>query len=147
MQTRELCNAEITLRPDRLNFPLVQWHATQLASYRFRFRNVPADITGLEVRVGIPGSTDHYVCGCVAHKSGEWSGLAVPGCFPTAGETMYEVWAVDANDQATFLGEGAISITARVSGNEVVATVMDSSGGTHTLTAVQLDNEWTLQID
>ncbi len=144
----DLVNAKIVLRPDRLNWPLVQWHPAQLASYRFRILAVPSDVTGLQVHVGVPGSSaDHYICPCVEHASGEWSGFAVPGCFPTAGETKYEVVATDADGHETFLGAGLVSIAERTTGNEVVATVSDEDGGTHILTAVNIDGEWSLHID
>lgn len=147
MHGRELYNAEITLRPDRLNFPLVQWHAAQLSSFRFRIVRAPTDILNLRVRVGVPGSSNYYLCPCAEHACGEWTGCAVPGVFAAAGETQYEVVAVDANGHETFLGRGLVSIAARVPGDEVVATVFDDQGVAHKLTAINIDDEWTLRLD
>ena len=39
------------------------------------------------------------------------------------------------------------NIADAVSGNVVVATASDENGGTHTLTAIYIDGEWTLRVD
>lgn len=143
----ELYNAIIELRPDRLNFPLAPWYAAQLASFHVLMRGVPDDVTGLEIHVGVPGESSHFVVPCVMHADGTWSACAVPGVFPDAGQTQYEVVAFDAGGHETFLGSGVVTIAARESGNVVVATASDENGGTHTLTAIYIDGEWTLRVD
>jgi len=143
----ELCNAIIKVRPERLNFPLAPWYAAQLGAFHFALCGVPADVTGVEIHVGVPGDTSHYVVPCVLHADGRWTGSASPGVFPDAGNTKYEVVAFDAAGNGVYLGEGVVAILPRVSGNEVVATATDENGGTHKLVAIYLDGEWTLRVD
>lgn len=143
----ELCNAFIMIRPSRLDIELVEWRPAQLSSWQFALRGVPADVTGLEVHIGVPGTDDHYVVRCAEHPGGLWTGYASPACFPTDGSARYEVVATDARGNETFLGSGAVTVTPRRSGNVVVATASDANGGAHTLTAVHIDGEWTLRVD
>lgn len=143
----ELCNAFIVICPAQLNVPLVTWRPAQLSSWHFALRNVPADVTGLEVRIGVPGTDDHYDVHCAEHPSGLWTGYASPACFPAAGDAQYEVVATDARGNETYLGAGTLTVTPRVSGNVVVATASDENGGAHPLTAVNIDGEWTLRVD
>jgi len=143
----DLYNAVIELRPSRLDLPLVKWCAAQLASFVFAMRGVPGDVDGVQIHIGVPGSSDHFVVQCAEHPGRGWSGYASPGCFPAAGDATYEVVATDAADNETFLGRGSIAILPRTAGNEIVATATDETGGAHTLTAVNLDGEWTLRVD
>ncbi len=143
----ELCNARIEIRPTRLNFPLPPWHVAQLSAFHVELRGVPDDVTGLEIHVGVPGAESHYVVPCALHPDGRCTACAIPGVFPNAGQAQYEVVAFDAGGHETFLGEGAVIIAARESGNVVVATASDENGGTHTLTAIYIDGEWTVRVD
>jgi hypothetical protein len=143
----ELCNAFIMIRPSRLDIELVEWRVAQLSSWQFALRGVPADVTGLEVHIGVPGTDDHYVVHCAEHPGGLWTGYASPACFPTDGSARYEGVAKDARGNETYLGSGAVTVSPRTSGNVVVATASDADGGVHTLTVVNLDGAWTLRVD
>ena len=102
-------NAEIDCDVSRLDFPLRPFKARAWHSFVALFRRVPADVTGLFVRVFKENRAYFDVTGH-EHLDGGWTVRIPAACFPNVGEFSYEVHAVAADDQPTAIGEGRLLV-------------------------------------
>lgn len=102
-------NAEVDCDVSLLDFPLRPFKARQGHNFVALFRRVPADVTGLFVRVFKVNGAYFDVTGC-EHPDGGWTVRIPAACFPDAGESRYEVHAVAADDQPAAIGEGRLQV-------------------------------------
>lgn len=148
----DMVNAVIPLSPDRLNFPLRPWMARQGHGFVAKFSNVPADITGLYVRI-FKEDGAYFDQSGVEHRDGTWSVRVKGVCFPVVGEFKYEVHAKGCDDEPVALGDGllcvqAFSITndALPVGTQQLVTEMPCEGGGVVQTVMVWDGfTWVLQ--
>lgn len=104
-------NALIYCNVDRLDFPLRPLKARQGHNFVALFRRVPADVTGLFVRIFKANGAYFDVTGR-EHPDGGWTVRIPAACFPSAGDFRYEVHATASDDQPAALGEGALQVLA-----------------------------------
>lgn len=102
-------NAEVDCDVSRLDFPLRPFKARAGHSFVALFRRVPADVTGLFVRVFKENNAYFDVTGH-EHPDGGWMVRIPAACFPNVGEFSYEVHAVAADDQPAAIGEGRLVV-------------------------------------
>lgn len=102
-------NAIVDCDATRLNFPLRAFRARQGHNFVARFRRVPADATGLFVRV-FKADGAYYDVTAHEHADGTWTARIPAACFPAAGESRYEVHATAADGEPCALGEGRLSV-------------------------------------
>lgn len=102
-------NAEVDCDVSRLDFPLRPFKARAGHSFVALFRRVPADVTGLFVRV-FKGNGAYFDVMGHEHPDGGWTVRIPAACFPSTGEFSYEVHAVAADDQPTAIGEGRLLV-------------------------------------
>ena len=105
----EQVNAEIDCDVSRLDFPLRAFKARQGHNFVAHFRRVPADVTGLFVRVFRENGA-YYDVTAHEHPDGGWTARIPAACFPAAGEFRYEVHATAADDQPAAIGEGRLEV-------------------------------------
>lgn len=102
-------NADVSCDVSRLDFPLRPFKARAGHNFVARFRRVPADVTGLFVRVFKEGGAYFDVTGH-EHPDGRWTARIPAACFPMPGETKYEVHATAADGQPAAIGEGLLVV-------------------------------------
>ena len=105
----EQINANVDCDVARLDAPLRPWKARQGHNFVALFRRVPADVTGLFVRVFKANGAYFDVTGH-EHPDGGWTVRIPAACFPNAGEFRYEVHATAADDQPAAIGEGRLAV-------------------------------------
>lgn len=105
----EQINAEVDCDVSRLDFPLRPFKARAGHSFVALFRRVPADVTGLFVRVFKENGAYFDVTGH-EHPDGDWTARIPAACFPAAGEFHYEVHAIAADGQPAAIGEGRLLV-------------------------------------
>ena len=87
-------NAVVDCDVSRLDFPLRAWKARQGHNFVALFRRVPADVTGLFVRVFKANDAYFDVTGH-EHPDGGWTVRVPAACFPYAGEFRYAVGVIE----------------------------------------------------
>lgn len=102
-------NAFVDCDAARLNFPLRTFRARQGHNFVARLRRVPADATGLFVRVFKAGGA-YYDVTAHEHADGTWTARISAACLPAVGEFRYEVHATAADGEPCALGEGFLSV-------------------------------------
>ena len=105
----EQTNAIVDINVMRLNCQLPTFNARQGHNFVALFRRVPADVTGLFVRVFKSNGAYFDVSGH-EHANGSWSVRIPAACFPVAGDFRYEIHATSADDQPAAIGEGPLSV-------------------------------------
>ena len=105
----EQINAIIDCSVDRLNFPLRPMYARQGHNFVALLRRVPADVTGLYVRV-FKANGAYFDVTAHEHPDGSWTARIQAACFPNAGDFRYEVHATASDDQPAAIGEGLLHV-------------------------------------
>lgn len=149
-QTNAIIDCDVT----RLDVPLRSWKARQGRNFVALLRRVPADVTGLFVRV-FRANGVYFDVQAHEHPGGEWTVRIPATCFPAVGDFRYEVHATAADDQPTAIGEGRLvvqpfSATAAVGTvpdgeTQQVATLPTADGGKVQVVMVYADGEWRMQ--
>ena len=147
----EQTNAIVDCDVARLDVPLRPWKARQGHNFVALFRRVPADVTGLFVRVFRANGAYFDIAGH-EHPDGGWTVRISAACFPSVGEYRYEVHALAADDQPAAIGEGRLAVssfstTATPTAGAVqhVAELPTADGGTVQVVMVYEDGAWKMQ--
>lgn len=150
----EQINAAVDCDITRLNAPLRPFYARVGHSFVALFRRVPADTTGVFVRL-FRADGSYYDVTAHEHADGTWLARIAAACFPAGLDGKYEVHAYAADDQPTAIGEGRLvvqpfSATAAVGTvpdgeTQQVATLPTADGGTVQVVMVYADGEWRMQ--
>lgn len=151
----EQINAQVDCDITRLNAPLRPFYARVGHSFVALFRRVPADTTGVFVRV-FKADGSYFDVTAHEHADGTWLARIGAACFPAVVDGKYEVHAYAADDQPTAIGEGRL-VVQPFSATAAVGTVPDgtvqqvaelptSSGSTVQVVMVYADGEWQMQV-
>ena len=151
----EQINAAVDCDITRLNAPLRPFYARVAHSFVALFRRVPADTTGVFVRV-FKEDGSYFDVTAHEHADGTWLARIGAACFPAELDGKYEVHAYAADDQPTAIGEGRL-VVQPFSATAAVGTVPDgtvqqvaelptSSGSTVQVVMVYADGEWQMQV-
>lgn len=151
----EQINAQVDCDITRLNAPLRPFYARVAHSFVALFRRVPADTTGVFVRV-FKADGSYFDVTAHEHADGTWLARIGAACFPAVVDGKYEVHAYAADDQPTAIGEGRL-VVQPFSATAAVGTVPDgtvqqvaelptSSGSTVQVVMVYADGEWQMQV-
>ena len=148
----EQVNAIVDCDVARLDFPLRAFKARQGHGFVARFRRVPADVTGLFVRVFRADGSYFDVAGH-EHRDGGWTVRLSAACFPEVGESRYEVHAVAADGQPCALGEGRLKVDSfsttttptEPGAVQRVAELPTADGGTVQVVMVYEDGAWKMR--
>lgn len=150
----EQINAAVDCDITRLNAPLRPFYARVGHSFVALFRRVPADTTGVFVRL-FRADGSYYDVTAHEHADGTWLARIAAACFPAELDGKYEVHAYAADDQPTAIGEGRLVVepfSATASAGTVpdgtvqqVATLPTADGGTVQVVMVYADGEWRMQ--
>lgn len=144
-------NARVDCDVSRLDFPLRPFKARAWHNFVVLFRRVPADATGLFVRIFRDNGAYFDVTGH-EHPDGGWTVRIPAACFPNVGEFSYEVHATASDDQPAAIGEGRLVVDAFSSGappteGEVrqVSELPIEGGGTVQVVMVYEDGAWKMR--
>lgn len=150
----EQINAAVDCDITRLNAPLRPFYARVGHSFVALFRRVPADTTGVFVRL-FRADGSYYDVTAHEHADGTWLARIAAACFTAELDGRYEVHAYAADDQPTAIGEGRLvvqpfSATAAVGTvpdgeTQQVATLPTADGGKVQVVMVYADGEWRMQ--
>lgn len=151
----EQINAAVDCDITRLNAPLRPFYARVGHSFVALFRRVPADTTGVFVRV-FKADGSYFDVTAHEHADGTWLARIGAACFPAVVDGKYEVHAYAADDQPTAIGEGRL-VVQPFSATAAVGTVPDgtvqqvaelptSSGSTVQVVMVYANGEWQMQV-
>lgn len=102
-------NAIVDCDVSLLDFPLRPFKARAGHNFVALFRRVPADMTGLFVRVFKAGGA-YFDVTAHEHADGGWTARIPAACFPAPGELRYEVHARAADDEPAAIGEGRLLV-------------------------------------
>ena len=151
----EQINAQVDCDITRLNAPLRPFYARVAHSFVALFRRVPADTTGVFVRV-FKADGSYFDVTAHEHADGTWLARIGAACFPAVVDGKYEVHAYAADDQPTAIGEGRLVVqpfSATASAGSVpdgtvqqVAELPTSSGSTVQVVMVYANGEWKMQV-
>ena len=83
-QTNAIIDCDVT----RLDVPLRSWKARQGRNFVALLRRVPADVTGLFVRV-FRANGAYFDVQAHEHPGGEWTVRVPATCFPAVHLTLY----------------------------------------------------------
>lgn len=153
---------EITVCPDRLNWPLRQVWVGALSSADFTVRGVPSFLDGVRIIFTVPpemGDDTAPVYEAVGTKNadGTWHVYAPPFTFPRPGVNLaYNILADDKNGNPRWLGTGVLEVReCPAQGSPTPAPVIPRdcyirnpvSGKYHLLTAtVDADGNLTINL-
>lgn len=151
----EQINAAVDCDITRLNAPLRPFYARVGHSFVALFRRVPADTTGVFVRL-FKADGSYFDVTAHEHADGTWLARIGAACFPAELDGKYEVHAYAADDQPTAIGEGRL-VVQPFSATAAVGTVPDgtvqqvaelptSSGSTVQVVMVYANGEWQMQV-
>ena len=151
----EQINAQVDCDITRLNAPLRPFYARVGHSFVALFRRVPADTTGVFVRV-FKADGSYFDVTAHEHADGTWLARIGAACFPAELDGKYEVHAYAADDQPTAIGEGRL-VVQPFSATAAVGTVPDgtvqqvaelptSSGSTVQVVMVYANGEWQMHV-
>ena len=151
----EQINAQVDCDITRLNAPLRPFYARVAHSFVALFRRVPADTTGVFVRV-FKADGSYFDVTAHEHADGTWLARIGAACFPAVVDGKYEVHAYAADDQPTAIGEGRLVVqpfSATAAAGSVpdgtvqqVAELPTSSGSTVQVVMVYANGEWQMQV-
>ncbi|MBQ4384989.1 MAG: hypothetical protein II823_03570 [Kiritimatiellae bacterium] len=102
-------NAIVDCDVARLDAPLRPFKARAGHNFVALFRRVPADVTGLFVRI-FRANDSYFDVTAHEHTDGGWTVRIPAACFPETGEFKYEVHATAADDQPAAIGEGRLVV-------------------------------------
>lgn len=105
----EQINAEIDCDVSRLDFALRAMKARTGHNFVALIRRVPADVTGLFVRVFRENGA-YFDVTAHEHPDGSWTARIPAACFPAPLESRYEIHATAADDQPAAIGEGRLVV-------------------------------------
>ena len=105
----EQTNAIVDCDVSRLDFQLRTFKARQGHNFVALIRRVPADVTGLFVRL-FKADGSYFDVDGHEHPGGEWTVRIPAACFPAVGDTKYEIHATAADDQPAAIGEGRLVV-------------------------------------
>jgi hypothetical protein len=145
-------NASVDCDVTRLNAPLRPFYARQGHNFVAEFRRVPADITGVFVRV-FKTNGAYFDISAIEHLSGIWTCRISGVCFPDVGQFRYEVHGKACDDTPAALGEGMLNIAPFSVTNEAVepgtqqaiATIPCEGGGSVQAVMVWDGYTWVLK--
>jgi hypothetical protein len=151
----EQINAQVDCDITRLNAPLRPFYARVAHSFVALFRRVPADTTGVFVRL-FKADGSYFDVTAHEHADGTWLARIGAACFPAELDGKYEVHAYAADDQPTAIGEGRL-VVQPFSATAAVGTVPDgtvqqvaelptSSGSTVQVVMVYANGAWQMQV-
>ena len=147
----EQINAIVDCDVARLDAPLRPWKARQGHNFVALFRRVPADVTGLFVRV-FRANGSYFDVQAHEHPDGSWTVRIPASCFPSVGECRYEVHAIASDDEPAAIGEGRLAVSAfsttttpTAGAVQQVAELPTADGGTVQVVMVYEDGAWTMQ--
>ena len=155
--------SHITVRPDRLNFPLTMLFMGKLSSAIVTIGgDIPDDVESITIYFGRTpeNNTPRDPVGALATRQtdGTFRAYCSPFLFPDASNGLkYNLLAVDSNDNPRWLGEGALTvIDSPADGSAVVPPVIPpdtyirnpATGLYHKLTATADENgNITIDLD
>lgn len=148
----EQINAIVDCDVSRLDFPLRAWKARQGHNFVALFRRVPADVTKLFARV-FKADGSYFDVDGHEHRDGGWTVRVPSTCFPSVGESKYEVHATASDDEPAAIGEGRLvvqsfSVTSTPAEPGAVQRVTElptADGGTVQVVMVYDDGVWKMQ--
>lgn len=105
----EQINVVIDCDVSRLDFSLRAMKARTGHNFVVLIRRVPADVTGLFVRV-FRGNGAYFDVTAHEHPDGEWVARIPAACFPMPAESKYEIHAMASDDQPAAIGEGRLVV-------------------------------------
>lgn len=113
----EQINAIVDCDVARLNIPLRPWFARKDHGFVALLRRIPADVTGVYVRVymaALAGQTPAIYTDVQAleHADGSWMVRCPTSCFTANGDSHYEVRGIAADDQPCAIGEGRLNVAS-----------------------------------
>lgn len=119
----------ITLRPDRLNFPLECVHVGKLSSAVLVIDGeIPDDVTGIAVDIEyMDGETvARYTANAARQPDGTFRAYIAPAYFPETSDTLkYHIVATDEQENPRWLGSGSLRIFDNpANGSHVVPDIL-----------------------
>jgi hypothetical protein len=119
----------ITLRPDRLNFPLECANVGKLSSAVFIIGgDIPDDVAGLAVEIEYDddGETARYTAAAMRQPDGTFRAYIAPAYFPeTSNALKYHIVATDEQENPRWLGSGSLRIFDNpANGSHVVPDIL-----------------------
>ena len=148
----EQTNAIVDCDVSRLDFPLRTFKARQGHNFVALIRRVPADVTGLFVRL-FKEDGSYFDVTAHEHPGGEWTVRVPAACFPATCDTKYEIHATASDDEPAAIGEGRLVVapfsmtTTPVEPGMLqhVAELPTADGGTVQVVMVYNNGTWTMQ--
>ena len=148
----EQTNAIVDCDVSRLDFPLRTFKARQGHNFVALIRRVPADVTGLFVRL-FKEDGSYFDVTAHEHPGGEWTVRVPAACFPATCDTKYEIHATASDDEPAAIGEGRLVVapfsmtTTPVEPGTLqhVAELPTADGGTVQVVMVYNNGTWTMQ--
>ena len=148
----EQTNAIVDCDVSRLDFPLRTFKARQGHNFVALIRRVPADVTGLFVRL-FKAHGSYFDVTAHEHPGGEWTARISAACFPAVCDTRYEIHATASDDEPAAIGEGRLVVapfsmtTTPVEPGMLqhVAELPTADGGTVQVVMVYNNGTWTMQ--
>lgn len=148
----EQTNAIVDCDVSRLDFPLRTFKARQGHNFVALIRRVPADVTGLFVRL-FNEDGSYFDVTAHEHPGGEWTVRVPAACFPATCNTKYEIHATASDDEPAAIGEGRLVVapfsmtTTPVEPGMLqhVAELPTADGGTVQVVMVYNNGTWTMQ--
>lgn len=147
---------EIKIDVSRLGFPIAPVAVRRGCAYSLRFSGVPREVTRVQVSVIAPDGAALNPVPCSERSGFVWQADFSPVVFPAAGNGFYEVWGVNEAGEKFALGRGVLTVypfdsadmlPVSPSGAQIITAIPDASGRLHKVVAVEVDGEFTWQIE
>lgn len=147
---------EIKIDVSRLGFPVDPVSVRRGCAYSVRFRGVPREVTRVQVSVVAPDGSVLNPVPCSERSGFVWQADFPPVMFSSVGNGYYEVWGLNEAGEKCALGRGTLAIRpfesadaipVSPSGAQIITAIPDASGRLHKVVAVEIDGEFTWQIE
>ena len=148
----EQVNARVKIDITRLHIPLRPFYARQGHNFVVVFENIPADVTGVFVRV-FKANGAYFDVTAVEHRSGDWSARISGVCFPETGVFKFEVHGLAYDLAPGALGEGvlyvapfSVTCAAMEPGTQQAVATIPCEGGGYVQTVMVWDGyTWVMK--
>lgn len=147
---------QILVDVTRLGLPLAPIDVRRACGYSVRFLGVPRDVSRVQVTVVKADGTALNPVPCSMDPACTWTVKLPAVLFPATGHGVYEVWGLDADGEKCALGRGTLTVRPFESGDmlpvspsgaQIITAIPDASGRLHKVVAVEVDGEYTWQIE
>ena len=147
---------KIPIKGNSMSQHLPTLNVAQACTYSVAFTEIPFEISAVQITVIKADGTPLNPIPLSSKGNGEWEAKLPPVYFPSVERMSYEIWGLNTDNDIVAIGYGIVNVKKFCSGNmfpvspsgaQIITAIPDASGRLHKVVAVEVDGEYTWQIE